>query len=230
MDVTKQLCLVVFCLIINVLRLVAQTSIGIQVGATHNRLDFNSDKNRLVYTAGYGEVVQLTLSTHINNWLYLESSPGMIKKNYRIINGNVIYQDINNNYLQLPFGIGGRLNISKKLILSNSIGIYYAYWLTSKINGTAPNAFEISTSSEGTELIKAEHVSYKSIFNQYDRRSEFGWMVSTGMHYRIVSNLGCSVNGSYFRSLTSQRVGIMEMRSPRFNETIALTFGVLLFY
>lgn len=202
----------------------AQITLGIDVGVTNNKLNINYDKLKVTSREGY--MINLMMKYRLDKWLALETSPGIIQKNYSVKNINNIYQNIDNTYLHLPLSIQCQVYILKNIILSGSSGVYYAYWVTSRISGVAPNIFELSTGLEGDELIRVEDIKYKYSFTRQDNKSEFGGLAKLGFTYQISDKLSFLINGHYYLGITSQKTQIKEIQHHNNNETTALTSGL----
>lgn len=226
MTIKKQLYIIVIIFFAQIFKTSAQTNIGLDAGITYNKLDFKSNNSNLILTSRQGYIINLNIDHSLNKWFILETSPGVLQKNYSIKNRNDIYQNINNTYLQFPISMKYDMKLIKRLNVSGSLGGYYAYWIKSTMNGTAPNVFEITSDSDGGELIGLENIKSNHSFSNQDNRSEFGWVAKIGLHYRIINNLSFSITGQYYRSITDQQKNTVELQVPKHNQTSALTIGV----
>lgn len=226
MTIKQPLYIFTFFFLIQISNSRAQTNIGLDFGSTFNKLNFTSQNNNLKITSKQGYIINLEIDRRLNNYLSIEVSPGILQKNYSIKNTKDIYQDTENTYLHLPIGIKIAAKLINRLNISGSIGGYYGYWIKSSIHGLAPNAFEISSNTTGEELIKIENIKSGYDFTKKDNRSELGWKANIGMSYKIMSDISCSINGHYYRSLTDQQQRITERQIPRYNETFAATIGI----
>lgn len=227
MNIKKPLSIVASICLTCILNAKAQTNIGLDAGITYNKLRFKPANSNLTLSSKQGYIINLNIDHQLNKWIAVETSPGVLQKNYSVKNTNNIYQDINNTYLQLPISIKFERKLISRLNLSASLGGYYAYWIKSTINGTAPNVFELSSGSEGGELIKVEGIKSQYPFSHRDNRSEFGWTAKVGLDYRILNDLSCSIKGYYYQSLTDQQKRIDELQASRHNETLAATVGII---
>jgi opacity protein-like surface antigen len=206
----------------------AQMTIGLEGGITSNKLDFKNNYSNVTLLQRKGTIINIDLNYKFNKWFTLEMSPGMLEKNYSLQNSNRIYQNVTNCYLQLPISLKHRIKLLRKLNAFGSLGVYYAYWLESKVDGLAPNVFELYSNSENQEMIKLEEIKYTYSFDsRRDNRSEFGWAGKIGMDYGVYNNLSLSLKGHYYQSLTDQQKKIVELQNPKLNKTFVTTIGLI---
>jgi len=227
MTIKKSFCIsTLFFSLICVTNIKAQTNVGLDFGATYNKLNFIPSNNTLIITSKQGYIINFNIERELNNYFSLEATPGTLQKNYSIKNKKNIYQDTENTYLQLPISIKMGVTIIGRLKIGGSIGGYYAYWIRSTTYGLAPNAFELSSNITGDEYIKIEDIKAGSDFTKKNNRSELGLAAKIEMNYKILNDISCSVKGHYYRSLMDQQKRIMEQQIPRYNETLAVTIGI----
>lgn len=224
MKIGKQLCVLVFILIIH-LRTTAQTYLGVDAGITHNNLRFKPYNTNLTLTSGQGYMVNFNISQRLNNWVQLEAAPGLLEKKYTIQNINGIYQNINNSYLNLPLCVQLNLKATKSIQLTFSLGGYYAFWRKSTINGVSPNVFELRSDSEGVDFIRLEKIKLDYGFTEQDNRAEWGWVSKMGVACRASRRLHLLLKMHYYQSLTDQQKKISELHTPKYNETLAISTG-----
>lgn len=203
----------------------AQTNIGIDAGLTFNKLGLKTSINHIKMGTRRGNLISVNIAHRISKELAIEISPGMLQKNYSIENKSNIYQNINNTYAQLPFSIKYNRKVTNKFTFTPSFGIYYAYWLKSKIDGIVPNIFNISIDSDNNQIIGLEHFQYTYYFDsKKDNRSEFGWTGKIELDYKIVNDFSFGLKGHYYQSLTSQQKVVL-LQQPSYNKTFALSLG-----
>lgn len=221
----KFLYFLISCLLGDISQSFAQRII-VETGVSINSIKVASLNSNLISASERGKVIQVGMSSPINRWLCFKVMPGLLQKNYSIGNKKQIYQHIRNDYFTLPLEIAGRMNISKKLAWSNALGVYYAYWLQSEISGFVPNVFNTSDNSEGIQVIRLEDVNDRHIFSKYDSRSEYGWVIGSGIDYKIYGNFACVLNVHYFEAWTSQQKTLVIASNARFNHTFTATIGI----
>jgi hypothetical protein len=203
----------------------AQTNIGLDAGLTFNKLDLKTI-NDIKLGTRHGYLISVNVTHKFNKELAIEISSSVLQKNYSIENKRNIYQNINNTYAQLPLSVKYNRKIANRLTLAGSFGIYYAYWLKSKIDGIAPNIFNISTDSDNNEIIELESFRYTYHFDsKKHNRSEFGLASKIELNCKIINNLSCGLKGHYYHSLTSQQKVVLEQQ-PSYNETFALSLAL----
>ncbi|MDR6785983.1 hypothetical protein ABIE26_004547 [Pedobacter africanus] len=203
----------------------AQTNISFDTGITYNKLSLNS-RNNIISTSKEGYIASINLNHKLTRLLILETSASMLQKNYSIKNKTAIYQNVKNTYFQFPVSLKYKTKLTNKLSASGTLGVYYAYWLRSNIDGLAPNVFELSSDNENVESIKLEYIKYAHDFNsEQDNRSEFGWVGKVELEYRIFKNFSCQLKGHYYQSLTSPQKQNPELEQPGYNNTFAATLG-----
>ncbi|WP_316822477.1 porin family protein [Pedobacter gandavensis] len=205
----------------------AQLTLGADAGISYNRLQFKSNNPDLKLSKKTGYMVNINIDQKLSPGFAVSVSPGLIQKNYSVMNKVNIYQNINNTYLQLPLSLKYEMELFRRLQLSGNLGLYYAYWLESNINGIAANVFNVSNNPEGEELINLESINSKYKFNsQQDQRSEFGWMAKIGLNYRLFKNISGMINGHFYQSMTDQQKQKNEILSAKYNQTFATTIGL----
>ncbi len=206
----------------------AQMSIGLDEGITFNRLSYKSIDPNVLLTREPGYITSIPLQYQFNKWLIIEAAPGLIQKNYSVQNKSEVYQKVKNQYLQFPVSAKYLIRLTPKIVGYGSFGIYYAYWLNSKAEGSAPNVFDIEqTSQPGSEqLIKLEKIKYSIDLNskQYNR-SEYGWLVKAGLGFSVNKNITLSIKGHFYQAVTDQQQKTVDRQGARYNETIAVTLG-----
>lgn len=116
--------------------------------------------------------------------------------------------------------------LTTNLSVSGGLGLYYAYWLTSKVTGIVPNAFDIEQ-TYSNQLIKLQMIKYVYAFNsEQDNRSEYGWVGKIGVEYNLTKRLSFSIKGHIYQSVTDQQKKIAEQQTPKHNQTLAATIGL----
>lgn len=221
----KTIIILIFCLL--TYKGNAQVSIGADVGITFNTLKLENSNNAVSTNNGYGYIISIPVKYKLNKHFYIETNPGLLQKNYTIENQKRIIQKVNNSYFQLPVGIESSFDLAPKISVNGLIGIYGAYWLSSKINGFAPNVFDISEQSTGTEEqinLQKINTTY-NIDSKYDNRYEFGWTGRIGINYTFTTRLCFAIKGNLYRSLTDQQKSISELQRQKYNQTFAITMG-----
>nr|WP_199158547.1 outer membrane beta-barrel protein [Pedobacter sp. ASV2] len=222
----KKICYFI-CFICSICKVNAQIIIGADAGVSYNKLDYKMNNGKLKLENNQGYMASINVDYGLNKQFSLESSPGIIQKNYLIKNQNGIYQQNNNTYLQLPFNIKYHVKIVKRLYTSASLGAYYAYWLSSTLKGIIPNVFELSNDAEGNEVFKQQSFKYVYQFDpSKDNRSEFGWTGKIELNYEILKKLSGSIKARYYQSITDQQKKIVEGQVARYNQTFGITMGV----
>lgn len=206
----------------------AQLSIGVDVGISSNKLEFQNNSLDIVLEENHGYTISVNLSSGLSKTFALEASPSLTQKNYAINNKNNISQNVNNSYLILPISLKHTIKLARIWTVSTSLGCYYGYWLKSNVDGAVPNVFELTGNLGNEETIKLHNIKYSYSFNSdYDQRNEFGWASKLSLAYRIKEKISALVNVQYYQSLTDQQKGNTELHSPKYNQTRGLTLGLM---
>ena len=217
-------------------------SIGIEVGTNNNYLLTNaSDLNSTEYTSLKGFNVGIPILFKINDWFSLKTNPSVIAKNYSIHRTGYytgVYRDTKNTYLQLPliseFSFG-----EQKVKGYLDLGIYAAYWQSSRIKGAMPNI--LNQPPYGTYINNSDTLS-SSIFQDYnaykydenyqfnkivDNRIELGVIIGGGISYQVDESSKVYVEAKYYDATTDQQKNYQQGLVPKYNETYSFSIGYL---
>lgn len=226
MNVSRILYATLIILFSSVIKANAQISIGLDAGVTINKLDYKNINENILINSETGYITDVLIQYKLNKYFIFEITPSQLQKNYSIKNKNGVYQKINNKYLQLPFNVQYNLRLTHRISTYGALGLYYSYWLTSKVFGIAPNAFNIEQTSSD-QLIKLQKIKYLYAFNsEQDNRSEYGWVGKVGIDYNLNKRLSFSLKGHIYQSVMDQQKKIVEQQTSKYNQTLAATIGL----
>jgi hypothetical protein len=229
MIIKKHLKLIILFSIINILKADGQLNLGIEGGISYNKLQFVNNADNIFLSRRIGYIFNINAEHKLNKSFILEVSPGLIQKNYSITNTRGIFQNVDNNYLILPIGLKYKINIIPKLTFIPSLGVYYGYWLTSKIQGVQPNVFDTSTDLDKNEIVGLKNINYAYSLNTvYDQRNELGWLTKLSISFRIKEKTSCSITTQYYQSITDQQKNRNnDLQNPKYNQTFNITTGIM---
>ena len=217
-------------------RLNAQFAVGIQAGADKNYLITNNASQAFTnYNSQMGIAVGIPVKYRINEWLGIQSGVEYIQKNFQINRTGFfqgIYQKNSNAYIQLPvmgnFSFGG-----DQLRGFVNLGVYAAYWASSRLKGTEANLLNTNDTAFYTvNPINAlgENNGYnyneKYQFNSTkDNRMEFGWIAGAGVSYQMNEQFQLFIEGRHTSSFTDQQKNYQVNQIPRYNDTYSISIG-----
>ena len=207
----------------------AQLYVGVEAGANRNYLISNtSDKPFFDYQPSYGYSIGIPVRYAFPSlpWFGgIQAVPTFIQKNYRIQRTGYyepMYQQTDNNYLQLPlmaqFRFGGPISKTQSLHGILNLGGYGAYWLNGSIKGRALSPMDPNNYQPFDE-------SY-TFQDQKDNRFEMGGVAGLGLQYMPNKKIVVSLEGRYTPSFTDQQKAYMENQTPRYNDTYSVLLGV----
>lgn len=206
----------------------AQYSIGLTSGLTVNHLDYSYYNSNIRVTAGKGFSFNLLLEKELSKFLSIEISPGLIQKNYNLINQAGIQQTITNNYLDFPLLLSFTPSLFNHFSGSFALGGYCAYWLNSSVKGQVPNIFESRPSNDGSEIIQLDNIKYRYQFNKdYDNRIDFGVAGKLAIDYHLNHSIGLLAGYHLFYSLSSIQKQTTIFPFSELNKTQLFDFGVV---
>ena len=216
---------------LNIFSSCAQTLCGIEAGMSSNSLNTNI-KNRTssVIKSVIGYEVGIPIQNKIKKWLFLQSTPSFIQKNYSINRTDSlqgVFDQHNNTYFQIPlllnFIYGNRLHF-----FANA-GIYLGYWMMGRLKGETPNIFSVTNAGAGQQIETFQLTAYNQKYNfnsKIDNRIEFGWVAAVGLKYTFKKRIFIFLEYSYYQALTDQQKKYMINQIPQFNQTKTFSFGV----
>ena len=205
----------------------AQYSIGLNSGLTVNHLNYSLYNSNTRITDCTGISYNLLLEKKISQILSIEANPGIIQKNYNLINQAEIQQRITNNYLSLPLLLSFTPSLFNHFSGSFSLGGYFAYWLSSNIKGQVPNIFESKPSNDGSEIVQLNNIKYRYQFNKdYDKRIEYGITGKVAIKYYLNRSIDLLTGYHLFYSLSSVQKKTVILPSSKLNTTQLLELGV----
>ena len=207
----------------------AQLYLGVEGGPNKNYLISNtSDKPFLNYQPSYGYSFGIPVRYEFPSlpWFGgIQSAPSFIQKNYRIQRTGYyepMYQQTNNNYLQLPlmaqFRFGGQIGKTQSLHGILNLGGYGAYWLSGHVTGRALSPMDPDNYQSFNEAYTFQ--------DKKDNRFEWGGVAGVGLQYSPAKNYVISLEGRYTPSFSDQQKAYMEDQTPRYNDTYSLLLGV----
>jgi len=212
-----------------VTRAEGQLYIGIEGGANRNYLVTNtSDKPFFDYEPSYGYSFGLPVRYAFPSLSWfggIQAVPTFVQKNYRMQRSGYyepMYQQTDNNYLQLPlmaqFRFGGQINKTQSLHGILNLGGYGAYWMNSHIKGRALSPMDPSNYQSFDEAYEFQ--------DEKDNRFEWGGLAGVGLQYMPNKKFVITAEGRYTPSFTDQQKAYMENQTPRYNDTYSLLLGV----
>jgi hypothetical protein len=205
----------------------AQQGIGFVGSVSYNHLSYHDSNKSVKLANALGLGYNLIYFRKFNNLLNLEICPGLVQKNYSLINTAGIYQKTDNDYLQMPVSLVLNKTIFKKIYMGLSLGLYAAYWLSSNVEGQVPNIFDTQTTSDGTEIIQLDNVrSTVALNNTTDNRFEYGLSVKASIGYGLSQKLNLTSGVQLLQSLTDQQKITAINQFSKINRTLLLDVGI----
>jgi outer membrane protein with beta-barrel domain len=229
--------LFVFLLILTATELKAQSSLGFETGLTAGYLNTNianRTSSEITYRLGYS--IAIPFEYQFNKWLSVETVPGIVQKNYSITRTDSLsgaYTSFINTYLQLPVMAKAILFHKKKFIFFANAGFYYGYWMAARQKGNEANIFTAteSNNSSGQTTSTIDYTSFNekyTINDQVDNQSEWGWIAGLGAQKKIKERYTAYAAFRIYESFTQQQKNYMINQIPQYNETLALSVGVMM--
>lgn len=213
----------------------AQIAIGIQGGYDSNILDMNI-KNLAFTKNGKKTGVDFDAAVDIKLTDYITFKTGItyLKKNHALVRTaqyTGLYEEFKNSYLQVPLLMSYSLGKNGLKVFGNA-GIYGSYWLNGDVNGLVPNIFNVTDSvgNNGTlkESFGVSHYQQSYRFDSSkDKRFEFGFAFGLGTDFLLNKNNFLRLQGNFYSSITSQQKNYTLMPNNRFNNTLAVTAGII---
>ncbi len=134
----------------------------------------------------------------------------------------VLNQRTRNDYLQMPAG-AGFYGIHKKLTFFLSGGVYFGYWVHGNVQGAVPNLLNTAA-----PFPQPSSYNQKYSFDSHrDQRWEFGWQTGGGLSYHAEDGAEPFIGVRFYQSLTDQQKNYMVDQVPRYNRTLAFSFGLI---
>ena len=207
----------------------AQLYVGLKAGANRNYLVSNTaDKPFFDYQPSYGYSIGIPIRYAIPglSWFGgIQATPSYVQKNYRIQRTGYyspMYQQCDNNYLQLPvmaqFRFGGHLTGEQTLHGILNLGGYGGYWLSGHVKGRA-----LSPMDPDNYQSYDESYTFSSV---KDRRFEWGGLAGIGLQYMPNKKYVVTLEGRYLPAFTDQQKAYQENQTPRYNDTYSLLLSV----
>ena len=218
----------------------SQLYVGLEGGGSKNYLNTNvSNLVSTEYNTSYGFTIGIPVLYKVNDWLAFQADPTYMQKNYQLARTDFfqgVYQDNTNNYIQLPvmahLSFGGQ-----QLKGFLNLGGYGGYWLSVHIKGTMPNILDEPAYTNTVNNGQANNVfdeynpySYNEKYqfdNTKDNRIELGLLAGVGMSYEMNNKYLFFAEARYYQSMSDQQKNYQLNLVPRYNETVAISFGCL---
>jgi hypothetical protein len=213
----------------------AQLSIGLNGGISRNRIISNTGSAELSsYEAVNGFSRGIMLRYDFSRLLSLGFEPSYLGKHYKVKRKGYyhgVYQLFHNQYLQLPVLISVSFH-HRRIRATANFGVYAAYWLNSRRKGVIPNLSNLSLQATdfGNVFQNMQRFSYDEphrFVGSTDRRWERGWTLGLDLAHAFDERLACYIAGKYYYALTNQAKTEPIRFEQRFNETLAVTLGLL---
>jgi hypothetical protein len=222
------------CLIIAVLAAKAQSSVGLEPGLTGGYLNTNlsnRESSVMAYRLGYS--VAIPFEYKLNDWLSLETDPGIMQKNYSINRTDSLegaYTSFINTYFQLP--VMAKFMYGNKLKFFANAGFFYGYWLAAKERGKMPDIFSATETGNGsgqaTSTIQYAGFDQKyPLNNTIDNRSELGWLVGAGVQKQFRQQYIVYASLRLYESLSQQQKNYILGQIPQYNEVLSFSMGAM---
>ncbi len=200
----------------------AQWRVGLTAGADYN--SYSIDKQYLEdchYSGRWGVTLGATAQYNFFDWLGVRADLNWTQKNHREERSLVpIDYRMRNNYLQLPvmasFSFG-----SKTWRGFCNLGVYGAYWMNGRINGTDFNSFSSRYYSVSTD---------KEFYSERDKRWDCGLVGGVGVEYRFAEHWGAQFEVRCYYSTTSTVKQSEYVKDYRYNTTVAMQAGVSYYF
>ena len=209
----------------------AQWYVGVEAGANHNYLmTSTADKPFLEYqpSNGYSVGIPIRYAFPSLEWFGgIQAVPTFVNKNYRIQRTgyySAMYQQTNNNYLELPvmtqFRFGGHFGKTQTQALYGmlNLGGYAGYWMSGHVKGAAVSPMD-------PDVYQSFDQSY-TFSSQKDRRYELGVLAGIGLQYMPNQKYVFSIEGRYNRALTDRQKAYQVNQTPVYNDTYSILLGM----
>ncbi len=213
----------------------SQIFFGAQGGISQNILSQETPNQFLTkITRDYGFEGGGILEVTIDKFFQVQIQSDYIQKNYSVIRtGNFfgINSTFKNSYLQ--FSLAPQIKLGQdRFNAAIGIGIYGAFWLSSKVTGRIPNIFRIHDSlGVGNQILEYFEISPFAIGIDLnpdrDQRVEIGYLIKMHINYRV-NRIRFFAMFSFLEALTDHQKKYSEYNIPRFNKTNILSFGGML--
>ena len=230
MNMNKKLSIVFgIAALLFVTQLHAQLYVGVEGGANRNHIITNtSDKPFFTYESSYGYSFGLPIRYEFRGlpWFGgIQAIPGFVQKNYRMQRTGFyspMYQDYQNNYLELPimaqFRFGGHFNKQQSLYGILNLGGFGGYWMNGHVKGRALSPMDLTDYQEFDEAY--------TFSTEKDNRIELGALAGLGIQYMPNKKYVFSIEARYTPTLTDQQNAYSENQTPRYNDTYAVFVGM----
>lgn len=214
----------------------AQFQTGVAVGTTKNAVKTNHDglnNTRNAPLIGISGKIQSSYS--FNSWFGLQTDIEYLQKNFRSKRYGFyegIYTDRTSHYLQIPITtrimFGGR-----HLKGFVNIGAYGGLWLAARSKGVNANILsplEITAVNANPTLLNT--VSSSAFNEKYrfdnnkDNRLEFGYVLGSGIQYKLTQTTNCFIQLRYYYAATNQQKEAAFFPVHLYNETFDLSAGI----
>ncbi len=230
MNMNKKLSIVLsIAALLFVTQLQAQLFVGVEAGANRNHLITNtSDKPFFTYEAqdGYSFGIPIRYEFPKLPWFGgIQAIPSYTQKNYRMQRTgyySAMYQDYQNNYMELPimaqFRFGGHLKKEQSLYGILNLGGFGGYWMSSHVKGRALSPMDPANYQEFDEAY--------TFSTEKDNRIELGALGGVGIQYMPNTKYVFSIEARYTPTLTDQQNAYSENQTPRYNDTYGVFVGM----
>jgi hypothetical protein len=204
-----------------------QTWLTFQVGPGWNTLQTNIDNRpQQVYRHGTGLYAKLTGGYQFRSGLLIETGPSLLQKSYALIHTDtslsVLDQYTRNDYVQWELNIGFANTLFKKIGYRAFVGAYRAYWFGGRIKGAFSNIFNTAAPFPQTFSYdqKYEFDSHR------DQRWEWGWHYGLELNIPVKDCCSPFIGVRVYESEEDQQNPYQLGLVPRYNHTVALSFGL----
>ena len=102
-----------------------------------------------------------------------------------------------------------------------NLGVYGAYWMNGRINGTDFNSFSARYYSVSTD---------KEFYSERDKRWDCGLVGGVGVEYRFAEHWGAQFEVRCYYSTTSTVKQSEYVKDYRYNTTVAMQAGVSYYF
>jgi Outer membrane protein beta-barrel domain len=216
----------------------AQLYIGVEAGANKNYLiTGNASESFTDYNSMKGLSGGIPVLYQVTDWFALQADPSFIQKNYKIVRTGFftgVYQENHNNYIQLPLSAQFSFG-SHELRGFVNLGLYGAYWMSSRVKGVEANILNTVDTAYTTvnpTSVLGENYGYSynqkyQFNNTKDNRLEFGAIAGVGISYELNETYRFFIEGRYTRSLTDQQKQYEINQTPRYNDNVGVSVGCL---
>jgi len=230
MNINKKLSIVLsIAALLFVTQLHAQLYVGVEGGANNNHIITNtSDKPFFTYESSYGYSFGLPIRYEFRGlpWFGgIQAIPGFVQKNYRMQRTGFyspMYQDYQNNYLELPimaqFRFGGYFNKQQRLYGILNLGGFGGYWMNGHVKGRALSPMDLTNYQEFDEAY--------TFSTERDNRFELGALAGLGIQYMPNKKYVFSIEARYTPTLTDQQNAYSENQTARYNDTYGVFVGM----